>query len=71
MIIGEDALGAFSFQFTLRAEHLWNWRRCFGSFLILMWKFSVEADQTDAVWEDEQTSNEGLFLSLPLAEGMC
>lgn len=33
-----------------------------------MWKFHVEADQADAGWEDEQTSNEGLFVSLPLAE---
>lgn len=36
-----------------------------------MWKFCVEADQADAGWEDEQISNEALFVSLPLAEGMC
>lgn len=36
-----------------------------------MWKFYVEADQADASWEDEQTSNEGLFVSLPSAEGVC
>lgn len=36
-----------------------------------MWKFYVDTDQADAGWEDEQTSNEGLFVSLLLAEGMC
>lgn len=34
-------------------------------------QFFVKADQEDAGWEDEQMSNEGLFVSLPLAEGMC
>lgn len=31
----------------------------------------MEADQADASWEDEQTSNEGLFVSLPSAERAC
>lgn len=31
----------------------------------------MEADKADAGWEDEQISNQGLFISLSLAEGMC
>lgn len=31
----------------------------------------MEADQAHGGWEDDQISNEGQIVSLPLAEGMC
>lgn len=31
----------------------------------------MKADQVDAGWTGEPVSNEDLFVSLPLAEGMC